>query len=461
MKNVDPFFSITNFQTWFLARRADEALPDTVIKNLSEGEKNDKAKRLLEIIQEFEKSPTDIEAKEKKYIELMKLFYKGIGLKEDGTGTISEENQRGAIELSGLINDALLQDQQNISGKYSSDQLQKALKLQDRFRKDLENTDFKKILTADKVKDTEIIAARNDYQTEKITSYLALAENKEDFTEIFQELSKAKPDLKNLTTEQKEKLENLETLAGEKGQNSLNVILRTFKDFKEYSFTNADLTKMKKTAGAELLTQAKTESTHSQWKKLETTLASNEEDKDDKETSTSRRESRTDRILERILASLERLEERDEPYERDTRYRRERPSTPNWLSAINDGINLAGNFLNVTGLGNNNQNYCCYTPEPCYGGGRYPGPICKPYYVGGDTWPWGKTDGINSYNAFNNYMPSSGSYSSAYSNPNVQVEVNPTIFNNNNPIQTSNSTSYSGSRSSNMAEIRRSFGINS
>jgi len=39
MKNVDPFFSITNFQTWFLARRADEALPDTVIKNLSEDEK--------------------------------------------------------------------------------------------------------------------------------------------------------------------------------------------------------------------------------------------------------------------------------------------------------------------------------------------------------------------------------------------------------------------------------------
>jgi hypothetical protein len=475
--NINPFFSIREFQAWFLARRSDEALPDTVIKNLSEdekeGEKNGKAKRLLEIIQEFEKSPTDIEAKEKKYTELMKLFYKGIGLKEDGTGTISPspENERAAIELSGLINDAILQDQQNISGKYSPEQLNKALKLQDKFRKNLEDTDFKKILTADKVNDTEIIAGRNDYQTEKITSYLA--ENKKDFTQIFQELSKAKPDLKKLTETQRGELENLKTLAGEKGQNALNKILSTFKDFKEYSFTNAALTRMKKTHDAPLLEQADTESTHSQWRKLKAKATdkpdSEEYDNKDKKTS-----NKTDRTLEKILARLEKLEE-----DRDTEKETEKQASTPWLDIFRSIGDIASNV--ITGLGNNNQNYCCYPPVPCSGrGSAYCPPgsysgggsaYCPPprHYVGGKTWPWGSTNGCS---AFNNYMPSSGSYS-ATSNPSatsssnpysslsadnrVNISVNP-VFNN-NPNQSS--ASYSGARSSsNAAEIRRSFGIN-
>ncbi|MFM7457630.1 MAG: hypothetical protein ACKO3R_03085, partial [bacterium] len=83
----------------------------------------------------------------------------------------------------------------------------------------------------------------------------------------------------------------------------------------------------------------------------------------------------------------------------------------------------------------------------------------------------GRANGINSeYSAFNNYMPSSGSYS-ATSNPSstsssnpyssssaynpITISVNP-VFNN-NPIQSS--ASYSGSGSSNAAEIRRHFGI--
>lgn len=458
--HINPFFSIREFQAWFLARKSDEALPDTVIENLSEGEKNDKAIRLLEIIQEFEKSPTDIEAKEEKYPELMKLFYKGIGLDEKGKGTISPENERAAIELSGLINDAILQDQQNISGKYSPEQLNKALKLQDRFRKNLEDTDFKKILTADKVNDTEIIAGRNDYQTEKITSYLA--ENKKDFTQIFQELSKAKPDLKNLTTEQKEELENLKTLAGEKGQNALNKILSSFKDFKDYSFTNATLTRMKKTHNAPLLDQANTESTHSQWRKLKAKPDSEEDGRPSKRGS-----NKTDRILEKILARLEKLEDRDTEKETE----KQASTAPDWLSAISGIATIASNI--ITGLGNNNQNYCCYPPVPCSGRGSAYCPPPRPYYVGGNTWPWGSTNGCS---AFNNYMPSSGSYS-ATSNPSstvssnpysnssssaynpINIELKPVFNNNNSPNQSS--ASYSGARSSsNAAEIRRSFGIN-
>ena len=438
-------FSIPNFdKAHVLARKSDGTLPGSVKDNLSDEEQ----KELLEIIEEFEKSPTDLKAKEDKYSKLMELFYKGIGLDEKGKGTISEKNQRAALELSGLINDAILQYQQNIDGDYNSSQLKDALKLQKQFRQDLEKTDFKKLLMADKGKDTEISAGQKEYQTEKITSYLA--ENKENFTKIFQELSKTKPDLKNLTETQKEELKNLQTLAGKKGQNILNTILSTFKDFKEYSFTNADLTKMKKNTDARLLEQATKESSYDNWERLETKPKSKEKDEDDKETRTSRRESRA---LKRILARLEKLEERDT--EQDTEY--ERPSTPGWLGAIHAGLGIAGKFLNITGLGNNNQDYCCYSPAPCYGGGGYRGPIYRqPYYVGGDTWPWGRANGVNSeYSAFNNYMPSSGSYASAY-NP-ISIEVNP-IFNN-NPTQTSSSTSYSGSRSSNMAAIRSSFGI--
>jgi hypothetical protein len=54
--------------------------------------------------------------------------------------------------------------------------------------------------------------------------------------------------------------------------------------------------------------------------------------------------------------------------------------------------------------------------------------------------------------------PYSNSSSSAY-NP-INIELKPVFNNNNSPNQTSSSASYSGSRSSNAAEIRRSFGIN-
>lgn len=459
------FFGIPNFdKAHILARKSDGTLPGSVRDNLSDEEE----KKLLEIIKEFEESPTDLKAKKEKYAELMKLFYKGIGLDENGKGTISEKDQRAALELSGLINDAILQNQQNTDDDYNPSQLKDALKLQKEFRKDLEKTDFKKLLTADKGRDTEISAGQKEYQTEQITSYLA--ENKEDFTKIFQELSKERPDLTKLTEAQKEKLKNLKTLAGEKGQNILNTILSTFKDFKEYSFTNADLTKMKKTTDAKLLEQATEPSTNANWERVIETKDKPESKQDtDKSTRRSNREFDTD-VLERILARLEKLEKGDK--EQDTEY--ERPSTPGWLGAIHAGLNIAGKFLNITGLGNNNQDYCCYSPAPCYGGGGYRGPIYRqPYYVGGDTWPWGRANGINSeYSAFDNYMPSSGSYS-ATSNPSstsssdpyssssaynpISIEVNP-IFNN-NPTQTSSSTSYSGSRSSNMAAIRSSFGI--
>jgi|694.fasta_scaffold00001_289 dsDNA-binding SOS-regulon protein len=462
-------FGIPNFdKAHVLARKSDGTLPGSVRDNLSDEEE----KRLLEIIEEFEKSPTDLKVKKEKYAELMKLFYKGIGLDEKGKGTISEKDQRAALELSGLINDAILQDQQNIDGSYNASQLKDALELQNKFRKDLEKTDFKNLLKADKGKDTEISAGQKEYQTEQITSYLA--ENKEDFTKIFQELSKEKPDLTKFTETQKEKLKNLKTLAGEKGQNILNTILSTFKDFKEYSFTNADLTKMKQTTDAKLLEQATKPSIPDNWERVKPKPDGKPRSKDtDNDTSTSRSgrgSCDTSGILEKILARLEKLENGDT--DKDTKKRQS--SAPGWLTVISGLADAAAKV--IPSLINNNQDYCCYSPAPCYGGGGYQQhPICRrPYYVGGDTWPWGRANGINSeYSAFNNYMPSSGSYS-AISNPSstsssnpyssssaynpISISVNP-VFNN-SPTQSSSSNSYSGSRSSNVAAIRRSFGIN-
>ena len=440
------FFGIPNFdKAHVLARKSDETLPGSVRDNLSDEEEE----KLLEIIEEFEKSPTDLKAKKEKYAELMKLFYKGIGLDQNGKGTISEKDQRAALELSGLINDAILQDQQNIDGDYNSSQLKEALKLQNDFRKDLEKTDFKKLLTADKGRDTEISAGQKEYQTERITSYLA--ENKEDFTKIFQELSKEKPDLTKLTEAQKEKLKNLKTLAGEKGQNILNTILSTFKDFKEYSFTNADLTKMNQNADAKLLEQARVAAPNANWERK----PKSRQDTDQSTRRSNRKSCGTDGILERILARLE---------EKDTKVKK---SPPGWLTVLS-GIADAASKV-IPSLINNNQDYCCYSPAPCYGGGGYrQRPIYgQPDYVGGSTWPWGGENGI--YSAFNNYMPSSWSYSStsnpsstSSSNPyisfNPAITVNPIFNNNNNPIQSSSSNSYSGSRSSNAAEIRRILG---
>ena len=452
------FFGIPNFdKAHVLARKSDGTLPGSVRDNLSDEEE----KKLLEIIKEFEESPTDLKAKKEKYAELMKLFYKGIGLDENGKGTISEKDQRAALELSGLINDAILQDQQNIDGDYNSSQLKDALKLQNEFRKDLEKTDFKKLLTADKGRDTEISAGQKEYQTEQITSYLA--ENKEDFTKIFQELSKEKPDLTKLTEAQKEKLKNLKTLAGEKGQNILNTILSTFKDFKEYSFTNADLTKMKKTTDAKLLEQATEPSTNDNWERVVKPDGKPKSKQDtDKSTRRSNREScDTDGILERILARLEKLEERDT--DKDTKVKKS--SAPGWLTVISGLADAAAKV--ITGLSNNNQDYCCYSPAPCYGGGGYQGSISRQPYCRG-TWPWGGANG--EYPAFNNYMPSSGSYSSAsnpsltsYSNPYsslsapINIAFSPVLTNTNTNNNSPNQSPTSIFNSSNMAEIRRRF----
>jgi dsDNA-binding SOS-regulon protein len=457
-------FGIPNFdKAHVLARKSDGTLPGSVRDNLSDEEE----KKLLEIIKEFEESPTDLKAKKEKYAELMKLFYKGIGLDENGKGTISEKDQRAALELSGLINDAILQDQQNIDGDYNSSQLKDALKLQNEFRKDLEKTDFKKLLTADKGRDTEISAGQKEYQTEQITSYLA--ENKEDFTKIFQELSKEKPDLTKLTETQKEKLKNLKTLAGEKGQNILNTILSTFKDFKEYSFTNADLTKMKQTTDAKLLEQATKPSIPGNWEEVKRKPDGKCEPNNTDNTPTRRSSTEscdTSGTLDKILARLKKLEkedlEKEDLEEEDTE---KKSSAPGWLTVISGLADAAAKV--ITGLSNNNQDYCCYSPAPCYGGGGYQGSISKQPYCRG-TWPWGGANG--EYPAFNNYMPSSGSYSSA-SNPSLTSSSNPysslsapiniafspvltnTNTNNNSPNQSPTSIF----NSSNMAEIRKRF----
>ncbi|MBU6197443.1 MAG: hypothetical protein KGO93_07770 [Cyanobacteria bacterium REEB446] len=477
------FFPIQNFDKAEINSKKTEKtlLPGSVWDKLTTPEGD----RLLEIIEKFEKNPTDLKAKEKDYDELMKLFYKGIGLDKNGSGTISKEDQRAALELSALINDAILNDQQNISKIYNPNELKKALDLQNKFRKDLETKPgFKKLLNLVEESDSynELSEGQKEYQTEKITSYLA--ENKQGFQKIFKTLSKNKPD--ELTLEQQEQLKNLKTLAGEKGQSILNKILSTFDEFKAYEFLDPQLSKMDEDPNRGLVSQAKASSTYDNWERRGVDDAKLAEKEDDRPTRTSRRESsETDRILKEILARLEKLEkrcaEKDTDAEKDTE--KQASTTPDWLGAITAGLGIAGKFLNITGLGNN-QNACCYPPVPCYGseslncpsvsysgrGSAYCPP--RPYYVGGDTWPWGRANGINAeYSAFNNYMPSSGSYS-ATSNPSstsssnpyssssaynpINIELNP-VFNN-NPIQSS--ASYSGARSSNAAEIRRSFGIN-
>jgi hypothetical protein len=447
------FFDIPSFDRAFiLARKSNKTLPGSVRDNLSDKEEE----RLLEIIEGFEKDPTDLAAKKKNYDELMKLFYKGIGLDEKGKGTITKENQRAAFELSALMGDAILQDQQNIRKTYSSDdELKKVLELQNQFRKDLEKTDFEKLLKAKGSSYTELSEGQKEYQTEKITSYLA--ENKKDFTDIFEKLSEGK----NLNEDQQRKLKNLTKLSGTgiNGQKILNDILHTFKEFKDYSFTNVNLTKMKEAPG-ELLEQAVPENINpnDNWERIESNKDSDDGssyvDDSDRSCRSGRESHETSRILKKILAKLE---ERDT--EPDTEYKR--PSTPGWLGAIHAGLGIAGQFLNITGLGNRNG---CYSPAPCYGGG-YPNPCppspylprpCPPmpYYVGGNTWTWGGT-----INAPNNSMPSSVlsnpySTASAYNPVNVNVRVNP-VFNN-NPYMVSNSSALS---SSNSYNLRRAYGI--
>jgi len=457
------FFDIPSFDRAFiLARKSNKTLPGSVRDNLSDKEEE----RLLEIIEGFEKDPTDLAAKKKNYDELMKLFYKGIGLDEKGKGTITKENQRAAFELSALMGDAILQDQQNIRKTYSSDdELKKVLELQNQFRKDLEKTDFEKLLKAKGSSYTELSEGQKEYQTEKITSYLA--ENKKDFKDIFEKLSAGK--YSDLTSEQKKQLDNLKTLAGKKGQNILNDILHTFKEFKDYSFTNVDLTKMKETPG-ELLEQAVPENINANdnWERV---VETEDKPKSKQDTDKSTRRSSTGscdtRTLDKILARLKKLEKEDLE-EEDTE---KKSSAPGWLTVISGLADAAAKV--ITGLSNNNQDYCCYSPAPCYGGGGYQQhPICRrPYYVGRNTWPWGGANGINSeYSAFNNYMPSSGSYSSA-SNPSLTSSSNPysslsapiniafspvltnTNTNNNSPNQSPTSIF----NSSNMAEIRKRF----
>lgn len=486
------FFSIPSFDRAFiLARKSNKTLPGSVRDNLSGKEEE----RLLEIIEEFEKNPTNLEAKNRDYDELMGLFYKGVGLDEEGRGTITKTNQRAAFELSALIGDAILQDQQNIRETFKTEpELQKALKLQNQFRNDLEKTDFEKLLKVKGNSYTELSEGQKEYQTEKITSYLA--ENKKDFQDIFEKLSKSK----NLNEDQQRELNKLKKLSGTgiNGQKILNDILHTFKEFKDYSFTNVNLTEMKKTP-RKLLAQAVPEniSPNDNWERIKPKSNKDHDDGssyvDDSDRSSSRssRECReTLRILEKILARLEKLDPNNDGVNNSNGARgsgNNRSSNrsnnrcncgncsscsnngnngnndiPSWARNIGLGLNLAGQFLNITGLGNNNQNCGCYSPAPCYGGGS-PSPCPPmPYYVGGNTWPWGGANGINGqYGASNNAIPSSVSsnpYStaSAYNNTpvNVNVRVNP-VFNN-NPYMVSNSSALS---SSNAYNLRRGFGI--
>jgi hypothetical protein len=189
MRSVN-FFGINNLdKAEILLTGSNGTLPESVRDRLS----IDEQEKLLEIIEGFE-GTTDVREKEAKYSELMKLFYKGIGLdpNEPDTGKIPEEKQnwRAAFELSALINDAILPDQQNIGNignKYNDKQLKDGLGLQNRLRKDLEKTDFRRLLELGGGPYSTLAEGRKEYQTEKITSYLA--ENKDDFAKIFQKLS--------------------------------------------------------------------------------------------------------------------------------------------------------------------------------------------------------------------------------------------------------------------------------
>ena len=222
----------------------------------------------------------------------MKLFYKGVGLNEKGEGTISQTNQRAAFELSALINDSILQDQQNIRSDYGSSELKKALELQNQFRKALEGTNFKQLLSAQGSSYTELSEGQKEYQTEKITSYLA--ENKKDFQDIFEKLSASNYD--QLTSEQKKQLDNLKTLAG-KSQNILNALLSTFEEFKEYRFTSTDLALMNKDSRRELSKQAVPEniSPNDNWERLITS----DRDNSDRSSRSTRESHEISRLFPR------------------------------------------------------------------------------------------------------------------------------------------------------------------
>jgi hypothetical protein len=498
MRSVN-FFGINNLdKAEILLTGSNGTLPESVRDRLS----IDEQEKLLEIIEGFE-GTTDVREKEAKYSELMKLFYKGIGLdpNEPDTGKIPEEKQnwRAAFELSALINDAILPDQQNIGNignKYNDKQLKDGLGLQNRLRKDLEKTDFRRLLELGGGPYSTLAEGRKEYQTEKITSYLA--ENKDDFAKIFQKLSNGSK-VTDLTRTQQDQLSNLQRLAGENGKTVLNTIFRTFRDFKDYSFTNTKLTTMGNKSET-FAKQATGKSAYGNWVTVKGSRGSGDSDDDEGSSSSSRRGSlgdseTTNRILRRILARLEKLDPNNDGVNNSNGARGSRNNRsnnrcncgncancnscnnadnsssngnngnndiPSWARNIGLGLNLAGQFLNITGLGNNNQNGGCYSPPPCYGGGS-PSPCPPmPYYVGGNTWPWGGANGINGqYGASNNAIPSSVSsnpYStaSAYNNTpvNVNVRVNP-VFNN-NPYMVSNSSALS---SSNAYNLRRGFGI--
>ena len=477
MININP---ILNFNIpMILATASSGTLPESVRGRLTPAEQT----RLLEIIVGFEQNPTNLRDKEGKYPELMKLYYKGIGLEQDGRGSIppDQQNHRAAFELADLINDAILQDQQNIKGVYSPDQLQAALKLQDKLREDLERTDFDRLLRIEggSGSDSTMSGDQKQYQTEKITSYLAA--NKEEFRTIFEHLARDGR-VDTLTESQKEKFANLKKLSdGNNAKTILDTILSTFNDFKQFSFTDDSLTKMKCTDNAPLLSQATGTSAFGNWITVagSSGRSMSEGDGDGSSSSRSTRESREisrlNRLCERLLARLEENDPSNNTGNRGNRWNNNSNNCncancnggnncncnngnngnngnndiPSWVRDIGFGLNLAGQFLTITGLGNNNQN-----------GGRYPPPTPIPYYVGGDTWPWGRTNGINGdeYSASNNYMPSSVSsnpYSTASAYNPVNVTVNP-VFNN-NPYMASNSSALSSAPSSNSYELSRGF----
>jgi len=442
------FFSISNYDRAFiLARKSDGTLPDTVWERLGTKE----GEELLGIIKKIEDNPTDIKQKKQDYSRIMELYYKGIGLDKNGQGTIAEKDKRAALELGGLINDAILQDQQNIKGTYKADDLKEALNIQNQFRNDLEkNNSLKELISTDQGSDNEINAWQKEYQTEKITSYLA--KNKDKFADIFKKLSSSG----TLNSEEKEMLANLRKLAGEKGQSILNTILGTFKEFKDYDFTDSKMTKMKKVKDSPLIEQAATASTFSRWKEVSKTKEDTDENTVDDNDCSCDEDNSTKRILDRIIKRLEKLTDNFQERERPDR----EIEMPRWLQAINAGIGVAGNFLRTTGLGAYEN--CCYTPLPCYGGGYNPRQFCRiPIWTDGDTWPWGRTGGgVPSNNfGFGPYMPSSSSVINDPANNNyspINVTVNP-IFNNNPNQSNSNAIRNSPSLSSNIYEISQQF----
>lgn len=497
MSNINSI-NIANFnKPHILASQSYNMLPVSVIKRL--GDKD--AKDLLETIQKFENDPLNVRYKGDNYDKLMDLFTRGTNL----NGSLLEKED--AFQLVNLMIDAILQNQQNTGNeKYRQKHLAQALQLQDQLFDDLEkNGGFRSLLsTGAKDPNTHINRYVREYQTEKITTYLA--QNQDKFSRIFEKLNQKK----SLTNDEKTLYSDLKKLAGdgENGRLVLNGILRTFEKFKKYSFGKS-YNGVSIDDNATLSQQAGSSSSFERWRAISSnddnpssssrsSGRSRFEDDDDDDRRSSSRSRRYSNdccdILERILARLEKLDPdndgvinnssgaRGSGNNRSSNRSNNRcncancnscnnadNSSSNGNNGNNDipswarlGLNLAGQFLNITGLGNNNQNCGCYSPAPCYGGGS-PSPCPPmPYYVGGNTWPWGGANGINGqYGASNNAIPSSVSsnpYStaSAYNNTpvNVNVRVNP-VFNN-NPYMVSNSSALS---SSNAYNLRRSFGI--